>query len=274
MFWIPPLTFLRTPDIDNKTFKQLIDKLFDKVAYGLRKDDFDDLAITDEERDGITLSSGLRVIRWEARDLDLFPQKSTGAAARMKLRDLMLERRNKREQARKELLEIVDGLEDEEKRELAGLSKAEKGAGKKGGADRTDKVKKESEKEGDGKEDKKRVKKPKEEVGALRRPFSIYRSDIDYLASKTEEQKAKRLAKEEKQRKKQEAEDKIDKQKRAGASFMSSFLSKAPAPVATSSTSNAPRGNSRPRSMSTSSRECRNSAMPAMSQSIDPQTPS
>lgn len=173
------LTFRHTPDIDNKTLKHLIDKLFDKVAYGLRKEDFNDLTLTDEERDDITINSGLRVVRWEAKDLELFPQKSTGAAARMKLRDLMLERRNKREQARKELLDLVDGLEDEEKRELIGLLKLEKGAGKKGAVDKKEKAKKESDQEGEGKEEKKRVKKPKEEVCAFHSAWVVWLSDPD-----------------------------------------------------------------------------------------------
>lgn len=63
------------------------------------------------------------------------------------------------------------------------------------------------------------------------------------------------MAKEDRLRKKQEADDKVNKQKAAGASFMSSFLSKAPGSTATSSTITQKRDSSRPRSSSVSSRE-------------------
>lgn len=157
-------------DVDIKSLKLLVDQLFNRIAYGLRKEDIASFPLTDEEKEDFQIPSGLRVWRWEAKDLQLFPQKSTGAAARIQLRDLMLERRSKREEGREELLALVNALEDDEKRELIGLTKSEKDPHVR---EKKEKVKKEGDMAADDSEDKKRARKPKEEVSSTT-PISEY----------------------------------------------------------------------------------------------------
>jgi hypothetical protein len=64
----------------------------------------------------------LRLTRWEAKDLDLIPEKEGPAGkGRMGLKDVFEQRRTERRGIKGVLLELVKGLEESEIMELLGL---------------------------------------------------------------------------------------------------------------------------------------------------------
>jgi hypothetical protein len=70
----------------------------------------------------------LRLTRWEAKDLDLIPEKEGPAGkGRMGLKDVFEQRRTERRGIKGVLLELVKGLEESEIMELFGLQNGNEG---------------------------------------------------------------------------------------------------------------------------------------------------
>jgi len=101
---------------------KLIEETFDQVSYGITPEDIKELLPDETSAMSSEVPTGLRLTRWEAKDLGLIPQKEGAAGkGRMGLRDLFEDRRTKRSEVKKTVLDMLKGLEPSELKDLLGV---------------------------------------------------------------------------------------------------------------------------------------------------------
>lgn len=109
-------------EIDLQGLVKTVEDLFDRVPYGLGKEDLTQFEL-DPPFPEMEIPASLRLNRWEAKNLDLIPEKEGPAGkGRMGLRDVFEQRRNERRGIKGKVVELVQGLEEGEVRELFGMS--------------------------------------------------------------------------------------------------------------------------------------------------------
>ena len=113
---------LRPAEIDMTGLARLIEETFDQVSYGITSEDIKELLPDETTSIPSEVPIGLRLTRWEAKDLGLIPQKEGAAGkGRMGLRDLFEDRRTKRSEVRKTVLDMLKALEMTELKDLLGV---------------------------------------------------------------------------------------------------------------------------------------------------------
>lgn len=109
-------------EIDVTGLAKLIEETFDQVSYGITPEDIKELLPDETSAMSSEVPTGLRLTRWEAKDLGLIPQKEGAAGkGRMGLRDLFEDRRTKRSEVKKTVLDMLKGLEPSELKDLLGV---------------------------------------------------------------------------------------------------------------------------------------------------------
>jgi hypothetical protein len=109
-------------EIDLTGLTKLIEETFDQVCYGVAAGDIAELLPNESISPSLEIPSGLRLTRWEAKDLGLVPQKEGAAGkGRMGLRDLFEDRRTKRSEVKKTVMDMLKGLETAELKDLLGV---------------------------------------------------------------------------------------------------------------------------------------------------------
>jgi hypothetical protein len=195
-------------EIDLAGLVKAVEETFEQVSYGLQKEDLGQLlpnTSLDVDMDSVTLEIPvtLRLNRWEAKDLDLIPEKEGPAGkGRIGLKGVFEQRRAERREIKGVVVELVKGLEESEIMELLGIQNGNggnavasgSGSGKKDSEDVVEVVDgQEKEKKKNGKKvdmevevmdvdaetgelaekKKKSTRKPKEEVSALSLAYTI-----------------------------------------------------------------------------------------------------
>jgi hypothetical protein len=113
---------LHLAEIDLTGLAKLIEETFDQVSYGITSEDIKDLLPDETTSIPSEIPTGLRLTRWEAKDLGLIPQKEGAAGkGRMGLRDLFEDRRTKRSEVKKTVLDMLKALEKTELKDLLGV---------------------------------------------------------------------------------------------------------------------------------------------------------